>query len=737
MATVEDFKLRIKVEGEGDIKKVTGTVSTLKGELAAMGDVGGPLGGTINSIVSKLGPLGVAASLAATAFAALGGAALRIAGEISDISGATGIAAGQLMNFKTSIIEAGGKADDFTTIAAKLNQSVQEAAGGNEKLQQAFKDLGVFVTDANGKIRPTGDILQDITEKAQRGEITQKAYAAAVDILGKNINKLELSKLNALRDPVKDADIKRLDEYNDALDKVRDKLSRGIISFFGSIAKEINEASEAADRFSAKLMANETRLNQIGKTSRLPGRQEQFLPLPGTPEQYPPRPDFEREMSKREKLLYAEQQRIKKLDELMKSYKSRAGVGREGDESGRGGFGETPEATKQAILNSEKKIAASKAEINKSNLLRLNSERLDAILQFASQQEAIEFKSAADIKAININTKAEIAKARLDIFAQEKLSEAQKEAEFNAKRKELSIKSEADIAAARTRASEALKREDERIRDLITQSKARVDEEQRLNDLIDQRTFFNIANADATDKERQRAEALFNLEEDRLKTLRQIALIKDLPPTERAAREKEINDIYDKRKILTQNQQAADVAQQQSFSAGFNKAYNQYIEDSKNAFETAGRLSNKFTSGLEDYFVNAMKNVKGSWKDFVASMLEELVRSQLRQMMASLFNFGASKTGGQGGSFLGSLLGFANGGIIPTNNPVLVGERGPEILAGASGRTVIPNSSLGGSNVTYNINAVDAMSFKQMVARDPGFIHAVAMQGGKTTPVRR
>lgn len=732
MATVEDFKLRIKVEGAGDVKQVTGTITTLKGELAAMGEVGGPLGNTINGIVGKLGPLGSAAALAATAFVGLGASALRMAGELADISGATGIAAGQLMNLKTSIIDAGGRAEDFEKIATKLNQSVQEAASGNENLQKAFRTLGVFVTDSNGKVRDTGDILSDITRKFQSGELTAAQYAASIDILGKNINKLELQKLSALRDPVKDAEIKKLDEYNEAIDRVRAKLERGIISFFGQIALDIEKASKAAEEYSNKLMAAETRLNEMGKTSRRatgPGQPMLEGPITGAN-----LPDWlQRNMTAEEKAFYEQRKRYAEQERLMKDYKSRAQSG--GDAAG--GFGATPEATIQAIQNSEKKIAASKAEINKSNQLQMNSERLNAILQFASQREAIEFKSDSDVKAIKINTEAEIAKARIDIFAQEKLSQEQKEAEFNAKRKELSVKSEADIAAARTRASEALKREDERLADIITQSKARVTEEQRLNDLIDQRTFLGIANADATDKERQRAEALFNLEEERLKTLRQIALIKDLPPTERAAREKEINDIYDKRRILTQNQQAADIAQQENFRAGFSKAYKTYIEDSKNSFEMAGRLFNRFTTGMEDAFVQFAKTGKFEWKSFVSTMLEELLRSQITRLMGNLFSQ-ASSNGGGAGSFLGSLLGFANGGIIPTNNPVLVGERGPEILAGASGRTVIPNNAIGGGgNVTYNIQAVDAMSFKQLVAQDPSFIHAIAMQGGKSTPVRR
>lgn len=730
MATVEDFKLRIKVEGEGDVKRVTGTISSLKSELAAMGEVGGPLGNTINGIVGKLGPLGSGAALAATAFIALGASALRMAGELADISGATGIAAGQLMNLKTSIIEAGGRAEDFEKVATKLNQSVQEAAGGNENLQKAFRTLGVFVTDANGKVRDTGDILSDLTRKFQSGELTSAQYAATIDILGKNVNKLELSKLNALRDPVKDEEIKRLDQYNDAIDKIRDKLSRGIITFFGSVAQQANEAFDAIDKYNKKLEASETRLNEMGKTSRRatgPGQALLGGEISGVN-----LPDWlQRNMTAEEKAFYQQRKRYAEQEKLMAGYKTRA----QGGDAG--GFGATPESVVQAIQNSEKKIAASKAEINKSNQLLINSERLDAILNFASQREAIELKAENDVKTIKINTEAEIAKARLEIFSQEKLSQEQKEAEFNAKTKELAVKSAADIAAARVRASEALKREDERIENLITQSKARVTEEQRLNDLIDERTFFNISNADLTDKERQRAEALFQIEEDRLKTLRQIALIKDLPPTERAAREKEINEIYDKRRVLTENQQAADMNQQKNFAAGFSKAYKQYIEDSQNSFEQAGRLFNKFTTGMEDAFVQFAKTGKFEWKNFVSTMLEELLRSQITRLMGNLFSQAGS--GGSGaGSFLGSLLGFANGGIIPTNNPVIVGERGPEILTGASGRTVIPNSALSGSsNVTYNIQAVDAMSFKQMIAQDPSFIHAVAMQGGKSTPGRR
>jgi phage-related minor tail protein len=143
---------------------------------------------------------------------------------------------------------------------------------------------------------------------------------------------------------------------------------------------------------------------------------------------------------------------------------------------------------------------------------------------------------------------------------------------------------------------------------------------------------------------------------------------------------------------------------------------------------------------MEDAIVNFAKTGKFEFKSFLNSVLEEILRSQIRQLLAQTFNIGGSRGGG--GSILGSigkLLGFANGGIIPTNNPVIVGERGPELISGAAGRNVTPNSSLGlgTTNVTYNISAVDARSFKEMIAADPSFMFAVTEQGRRALPASR
>lgn len=192
---------------------------------------------------------------------------------------------------------------------------------------------------------------------------------------------------------------------------------------------------------------------------------------------------------------------------------------------------------------------------------------------------------------------------------------------------------------------------------------------------------------------------------------------------------------------ILKEQQKALYDQSRTFETGWTKAFREYADNATNAAQAASRIFQQATQGMEDMIVGFVKTGKLEWKSFVNSMLEELLRSQIRQVMAQILSFQGGTGGGNGGGFfksLGGLLGFANGGIIPSNEPVIVGERGPELLLGASGRQVVPNSQLGSTqNVTYNINAVDASSFKSMVAADPSFIHAVAMQGARSIPGRR
>lgn len=173
---------------------------------------------------------------------------------------------------------------------------------------------------------------------------------------------------------------------------------------------------------------------------------------------------------------------------------------------------------------------------------------------------------------------------------------------------------------------------------------------------------------------------------------------------------------------------------QRSFSYGWKKAFESYEDEATNAAKQAERIFAKTTKGMEDLIVNFAKTGKFEFKSFVASILEDLLRAQIQQSIAQIFK--TPMGGGTAGGGLGNIFGgfFANGGFLPSGKVGVVGESGPELISGPA--NITPLSGMGG-NVTYNINAVDALSFRQMVARDPGFIHAVAQKGGSAVPSGR
>jgi tape measure domain-containing protein len=169
---------------------------------------------------------------------------------------------------------------------------------------------------------------------------------------------------------------------------------------------------------------------------------------------------------------------------------------------------------------------------------------------------------------------------------------------------------------------------------------------------------------------------------------------------------------------------------QRTFSDGWKDAYKEYTKAATNAADRGAKAFGTFTQGAEDAIVNFVKTGKLSFRDLISDLLEQSLRANIQGLFSGIFNPG-SKTGGKTEDIFAGF--FANGGLIPSGKFGVVGENGPELVSGPA--QVTPMN--GGGNVTYNISAVDALSFKQLVARDPGFIHAVANKGGRAVPSRR
>ena len=177
---------------------------------------------------------------------------------------------------------------------------------------------------------------------------------------------------------------------------------------------------------------------------------------------------------------------------------------------------------------------------------------------------------------------------------------------------------------------------------------------------------------------------------------------------------------------------------QKTFGEGWKSAFESYQKNANDAGKAAERIFSKTTRGIEDAIVGFVKTGKFEFKSLIADILEALLRSQIQQVIANTFKMPFGSSGGSVGGGLSNLFAgfFANGGFIPAGQFGVVGENGPELVGGPANVEPILGG-VGGGNVTYNISAVDALSFRQLVARDPGFIHSVANKGGRAIPSGR
>jgi lambda family phage tail tape measure protein len=201
-----------------------------------------------------------------------------------------------------------------------------------------------------------------------------------------------------------------------------------------------------------------------------------------------------------------------------------------------------------------------------------------------------------------------------------------------------------------------------------------------------------------------------------------------------------LNAIAEGYKTIT-DAQLANLELSRSWSTGWDEAFANYKNAAQNSAEQAKTYFTTFTSGVEDAIVNFVKTGKLSFKDLANSLIAEFTKSQVKNIFSSLLGMGGSGGGnifGAIGSFFGFGGGKAAGGPVMGGKSYMVGERGPEMFTPRGAGVIIPNpgATATATQVTYNIQAVDAASFKSLVASDPEFIFGVSERGRRNLPLR-
>lgn len=201
---------------------------------------------------------------------------------------------------------------------------------------------------------------------------------------------------------------------------------------------------------------------------------------------------------------------------------------------------------------------------------------------------------------------------------------------------------------------------------------------------------------------------------------------------------------------------------QNTFQAGWNRAYENFAEKAKDSASVGAHAFESMASSMESALDNFVRTGKLSFSDLINSMISDLLRMMLKAQATSLFgsvieSFGGIFGGGGGVSssagaysidnnpFIGA---YADGGNPPVGVPSLVGERGAELFVPRTAGTIIPNHSLSAmmgsqpqtvynGTVIQNMNAIDTQSATQFLTKNKQAVWSANQSAQRGLPMSR
>lgn len=183
-----------------DVKSSFGELGGQLRELASeFGGVGGQLIGSFGKVSEVVGPLvesfgslggavaGVAAAFAAVGVAGIGAAVhfSETAERLNQLSQSTGISIESLSQLGNIASTKGIDVESMAKAIEKMDKAALQAAQSGPKAHNAFRDLGVAVTDANGNMREAKEIFDDVAARFATMPDGPQKTAEAIAIFGR------------------------------------------------------------------------------------------------------------------------------------------------------------------------------------------------------------------------------------------------------------------------------------------------------------------------------------------------------------------------------------------------------------------------------------------------------------------------------------------------------------------------------------------------------------------------
>ena len=237
-----------------EIVETESKLKTFEGQLKQIGNVNLKVaseqfkqwGTSLENAGRKMQGLSMAAAGVVTSLGAIAYKAGTNADDINTMSKVYGIGTRDLQKYKAAADLVDVSVETIAKSHTKLTKSMASAQSGTGKNAEAFKELGVDVVDANGKLRNSDDVWKDTIKALGNVQNETKRDALAMQLMGKSA-----AELNPL-----------IEDGGETYEKVAETMKEYNLDFVDQ--ETLDKANEFNDSLDTMKLIGSAALSQVG-----------------------------------------------------------------------------------------------------------------------------------------------------------------------------------------------------------------------------------------------------------------------------------------------------------------------------------------------------------------------------------------------------------------------------------------------------------------------------------------
>jgi len=721
MATIDQYKLVLDVQGQQAVDRLS----------------------------KSLGGLGT--TIAGVGFAAFTNSVLQMADAVSDLASATGLAIGDIAAFGGALGQAGGKAEDGSKMIAKFFQTLDDAAQGSDKAQEALKRVGFELSDLTKMSE--GKLLNEAIRKLGAMEAGAKRTALGVELFGKSFKSINPKDL---AEAMASGDFTKVQDAMEKMGKLADSLAANFYTLQIAGAQVFSDMASAIEPFIGKVENGRLSLDQAEKIIKAVGIGLAIAFGAKTVATIIDIVTVVKSLTTALKGTVIVQTALTALSgprgwamiaggaiaAAAAVYGLNKALGDTNDEMQKatgGGTADTPKKgpafaeVKLSAKDQAAKTALATAEAATAQMQLQNDEALK-LRQLTIETLGLESSFAGAIKS-NADAKSKYAVDVKDlqgkILVEQSKENGGNQAIIGQYREQISLKSQQLTETLKLNKAEYDRLQAIQEFTLGVSTDTMLANRAKELELMQQQIAFGTA-ITAEDQLALKILSLKN-EEDR----KRIDLLGQLKIAEAANNQAAIDDLmirsaadkkyYQDRTKLEQDASKKSIENRGNVGEGVEKAMEamrRATDPIKLAEDATTQLFAKMNEGIHSFVTTGKFGFSDLARSFGQMVAEMMLKQQMMKAAEGVTGFLTK--------MLGSFF-MAEGGPVKGNQPYIVGEQGPELFVPPSAGKIIPNNQMGskavstGMNssapvtnnyITNNINALDSKSVAQVFAEN-------------------